>query len=100
MSDAMFKRMQQTRIHNLEQELKKYEWISVKDRLPTKADYKFLYLAGHSFMCVLVQDGRDITVGSYHDIIKEWWDCEGEKLDFVSHWMPFPKMPESEDDAE
>lgn len=76
------------------------DWISVKNRLPEKADYKFIYLAGHSFMCVLVQDGHDITVGSYHDIIKEWRDCEGEKMDFVTHWMPLPQIPESEDDAE
>ena len=58
MSDAMFRRMQQTRIHNLEQELKKYEQafeIQKREYFDLKKEYDDLQneLAKYRWVSVL-----------------------------------------------
>lgn len=69
------------------------DWINVNDRLPVKADYGFMYVPGHTFCCVLVMDGDTLTTGLYHSVTKKWTDCDGDELDFVTHWMPLPQRP-------
>lgn len=87
MSDAMFRRMQQTRIHNLEQELRKYEWISVKDRLPEMG------------MDVLVTDGLHTMVTwceNTNDGVKwvdNYYTYVNVRFKEVTHWMPLPESP-------
>lgn len=78
MSDAMFRRMQQTRIHNLEQELKKYEWVSVKDRLPEKDGF---YLAWYTFK------------GNGHTRDIFYYNCGSPMPSAITHWMALPEPP-------
>lgn len=59
-------------------------WISVKDRLP---EPKAMVLAH----CT---NGRMLTVGYFDK------DLEYLTSGRVTHWMPLPPKPESEDDAE
>lgn len=73
-----------TEINRLERELKKYEWISVKDRLPE----------AHTVVLVHYTDGRICTA----DYIDEYLKFITSST--ITHWMPLPEPPESEDDAE
>jgi hypothetical protein len=59
----------------------KQQWISVKDRLPeTNCD-------------VLVTDGYNYDIAYYGNLINQWFFQDGVD-DFVSHWMPLPKLPQ------
>ena len=95
MSDAMFRRMQQTRIHNLEQELKKYEWVSVNDRLPE------IPKPNEGYYCFLVTDGILIHMAYYTE--DGWLFADSgqmkEKMFYeVTHWMPLPEPPKENSD--
>ena len=66
------------------EEIKKYRWISVKDRLPERNG---VYLAydGEYISTVEYEKGR-------HD--SEWTDDYEGYLDLlVTHWMPLPEPP-------
>lgn len=65
------------------------EWISVKDRLPEKSASVLICATGH-------------RVTAYYDKVKEVFRLtEDENLyyltEYVTHWMPLPEPPESED---
>lgn len=67
-------------------------WTSVKDRLPEKSVPVLICANGH-------------RVTAYYDKVKEVFRLtEDENLyyltEYVTHWMPLPTPPESEDDAE
>lgn len=70
------------------------EWISVKDRVP------------ESGVNVLVTDGIHMMVTWCEYIDNEclWVDNFYEYVNVrfkeVTHWMPLPTLPESEDDVE
>lgn len=72
------------------------DWISVEDRLPewkNKEDCKSYYVyLDESFGCryaVWVYIGEGI-----------WWreDIDITETEAVTHWMPLPEPPESEDE--
>lgn len=67
-------------LKKLEEIVKKYDWISVKDRLPEQ----------YTDVIVFTKSGT-ITV----DYVDENGDFYyyGE---YVTHWMPLPQKPESE----
>lgn len=68
------------------------EWISVKERLPEKADTGWDYLV----RVVLPSDGgtfvRQTRVIAY-DFLDKKWCCTGM---IVTHWMPLPEPPKEE----
>ena len=72
------------------------EWISVKDRLPEWKNIRdcksyYVYL-NNSFGCKY-----DVWV--YVGNGKWWWEQQDETFtDAVTHWMPLPKPPESEEE--
>ena len=63
-------------------------WISVKNKLPEE------------YSAVLVTDGKEIFIGHYEMWsskrgTQEFWRTEQEELiDFITHWMPLPSLPE------
>lgn len=71
-------------IQRLENELKKYDWISVKDKLPEP----------NTVVLAHYDDGIICTVAFLDKHLKFM------SSDTVTHWMPLPQKPESEDDAE
>ena len=71
------------------------QWISVKDRLPESIIY--------DCPCLLVTDGSLIHMAYF--VENEWIFADSgqakDKMFYeVTHWMPLPETPESEDDAE
>jgi hypothetical protein len=62
-------------------------WISVKDRLPDEGENVLTYGARPFYDVFYVNRLIDKKNG-------EWL------YDGVTHWMPLPQKPESEDDAE
>ena len=61
----------------------KPKWIPVTERLPER-----------NYNCLVADDGT--IVYGYMNFIGEWMDCLGDKLKYVSHWMPLPEPPECE----
>lgn len=57
------------------------KWIPVTERLPDR-----------NYNCLVADDGT--IVYGYMNFIGEWMDCFGDKLKYVSHWMPLPQPPE------
>ncbi len=61
-----------------------YEWISVKNRLPTEGQIVDVYIPAHESRrtsCYYVKD-------------KEYWLWRCSKLEYcVTHWMPLPEPP-------
>lgn len=76
-------------IQRLENELKKYDWISVEDRLPEipKPD--------EGYCCFLVSDGSLIHMAFYTEDGWLFADSGEMKEMFykVTHWMPLPDYP-------
>ena len=68
-----------------EERLEQYEWISVKDRLPDEDTWVLVYSKQGSYM--------NLKVDYIHD--GRWFNSL-----LVTHWMPLPTLPESEDNAE
>jgi hypothetical protein len=66
-------------------ELANYKWVSVKDKLPPE-DEAVLAWNKQGFPMIDVWSGK-------------MWGCAWT-VDEISHWMPLPQKPESEDDAE
>lgn len=71
-------------------------WIDVNDKLPEDENpvIATLYCGW--------QNKRYVTMLNYDCDMKEWYDDEYGSLhesDKVTHWMPFPKLPEAEADA-
>lgn len=70
------------------------DWISVKDKLPKRR--------GNYFVCGKWESGKR-SVGEV-EFCKDKGEEEGyfrTAWNFdVTHWMPLPTLPESEDDAE
>lgn len=72
---------------------KKYQWVSVKDRLPETSGRYFAFITlgnNHAFISCLVYSAKD----------KRWniYDCvsdqEMKKYEIkVTHWMLFPRPP-------
>ena len=54
--------------------------IPVTERLPER-----------NYNCLVADDGT--IVYGYMNFIGEWMDCLGDKLKYVSHWMPLPQPP-------
>lgn len=72
------------------------EWISVKDKMPEKGTYD-RYL-------VHVENVTNFNRLLDNVIIALWccddWLYDGWEDNRVTHWMPLPPKPESENDAE
>jgi predicted nuclease with TOPRIM domain len=120
MSDAMFKRMQQTRIHNLEQELKKYEQVievQKREYFDLKKEYDDLQNELAKYRWVSVDDELPevneevicrneygaMTLGHIDDckfaleLTDKMWETDVEGFD-VRYWMllPFEDVQEGE----
>lgn len=70
---------------DIEELLKEREWISVKDKMPPE-DEAVLAWNKEGFPMIDVWSGK-------------MWGYAWT-VDEISHWMPLPEKPESEDDAE
>lgn len=67
------------------------EWISVKDRLPeTKGQYIVAY---HPSYWDNVEEGMFVGIDSFRGKTK-WAKSKYQR---VTHWMPLPKRPTSEE---
>ena len=86
-------------IQELEQKLKEREWISVKDRLPEKEGIYIAVIDETQYNpdCLWV---RPIKYVKYGNQYRWWWFSEKMYTHHVTHWMPLPEYPESEDDAD
>ena len=76
---------------DIEELLKEREWISVKDKLPD--DVKD----------VIVCDEFGLVYPAYYYTFDGCWmySFAAERCEHkITHWMPLPTPPESEDDAE
>lgn len=74
---------------DIEELLKEREWISVKDRLP------------ELYMDVLVFAKGGIIDVDCLEHIMSWGEDGFCKYGYnVTHWMPLPQKPESEDDED
>lgn len=87
MSDAMFRRMQAEQIQRLQNELKKYQWISVKDRLPETSGRYLVHvknIAGYKPLknCEFIAEYFWVD-----------WIFTGWENNRVTHWMPLPEPP-------
>ena len=89
----------QDRIAELEAELKAREWVSVEDELP----------AGGDIIDVLTIEEERIPEAQFTDetffLLEQQWDVDDDgygctdytmKLEGVTHWMPLPSPPESD----
>ena len=68
----------------VETEPKESEWVSVKDKFPEQYTDVIVFTKGGTIAVDYVDENGDFY---YY----------GE---YVTHWMPLPQKPESEDDAE
>ena len=77
-------------IQRLENELKKYDWVSVKDRLPEDGQEVFAYCSeADSFeMLVLRCLSENMWINRALDIYEN-----------VTHWMPLPLPPKENEDV-
>jgi hypothetical protein len=73
------------RCSRAEKQLEQRNWVSVKDRMPNE-DEAVLAWNKQGFPMIDVWSGK-------------MWGCAWT-VDEISHWMPIPEKPESEDDAE
>ena len=67
-----------------ELEVARGQWISVEERLP------------QAFMCVLLCDGEDCTVG-YWDSEQRKWEYPPYVINRPTRWAPLPAPPQSEE---
>lgn len=113
MSDAMFRRMQQTRIHNLEQELKKYEQVievQKREYFDLKKEYDDLQneLAKYRWISVdneLPEVNKEVLCRNEYDVMtlghidddEDMWETDVEGFN-VRYWMflPFEDVQEGE----
>lgn len=60
------------------------EWISVKKRLPDKADDLSIMLVWRS-----IEHDYDTVRWRY----QQGWDCVIQDKSTITHWMPLPELP-------
>ena len=77
--------------------MSKDKWISVKDRLPegnissVQHDFEYVLCATTLGDVRAYQYGRPVGWDEAH-----FWHGCGMMDRYVTHWMPFPKMPKAE----
>jgi hypothetical protein len=69
------------------------DWISVEDEKPEPMENVFLYAKGWSKPFI----GKLLRCGDHDEYLNE--DCS-TILDEVTHWMPRPKAPKTEEEEE
>ena len=72
-------------------------WISVKERLPE--------VMGDYLVCLNNRDAIIVWKGWYFKPDKNfsyhrWTNCFGDKLSAVTHWMPLPEPPSSDNNTD
>ena len=67
---------------NLWRQDKIRRWIPVTERLPEE-----------NYNCLVCDDG--FVEEGYRNMVGGWYDFHGDRLKFVTHWMPLPQPPES-----
>ena len=71
------------------------EWISVKDRLPKRGIGRYI---------VYVENIANYRPIPDNTIVADWYFCDWSfpfsEYNRVTHWMPLPQKPESEDDTD
>lgn len=75
------------------------EWISVKDRLPSRGG-RYLVAVGNDFddVCIAEYDGKEFgeTVPEYDGLghVFEDWDA----IKFATHWAEMPEPPKEDEE--
>lgn len=72
------------------------EWISVKERLPTKEHREIVCLINKRPIPCLVHDATlsfSLNSLSYHWPTRQW--IKDKYFAEVTHWMPLPEPPEN-----
>ena len=70
------------------------EWIKCSDRLPDEDDIYLVYIVANN-----MPKNKSIITLYYTNLTKRFI-YGSDNLFTVTHWMPLPEPPESEDDAE
>ena len=65
---------------NLHRQGKISHWIPVTERLPER-----------NYNCLVCDDG--VVLEGYMNAVSGWFDNIGDRLKFVTHWMPLPEPP-------
>lgn len=71
-------------------------WISVKDKLPTRSDDVLVAFTNTSPS----YSGRYVEVAAYYNEYWHWggdYDRVNEDVIEITHWQPLPTLPEDEE---
>lgn len=71
------------------------EWISVKDRLPEKDGWYFVFAPGY-WGNNRIYGLEGLACSNFKHNYKEHWGIErsGVWKDVITHWMPMPEAPQ------
>ena len=81
-------------LKKLEEIAKKYDWVSVKDRLPEEDGCYLVYIIAN--FCP--ENKQIITL--YFSKLSNRFIYGSDEIFTVTHWAQLPEPPESEDDVE
>lgn len=90
---------------DIEELLKEREWVSVKDRLPECNKDVLIYAvskSGNSDAVICITERKDYIWFGHEIPMQPYWKDPWQYFHSnydITHWMPLPQKPESEDDA-
>lgn len=75
------------------------EWISVKDRLPEIGEEVFVLILPKEWD-ITYDIGYINSIGYWDTVWHSSQEFQSSKNDFITHWMPIPKLPSDYEDAD
>ena len=75
------------------------EWVSVKDRLPEILEEVFVLILPEEWD-ITYDIGYINTAGYWETVWHDSREPQKAQTDFITHWMPIPKLPSDYEDAD